>query len=274
MHQCGVALVRGGESFRLCTQRLDLLHRIPRRRHAPQQREKQLMLLRARKRQRGLPVDRCAAGCERVTELCQCAADCVVDPEYRIVGHDGDAPALQAAARFLKQRVPPSGAIGLVRSRENVECQFEIGGGPCQRSCDLNVFRRGGIVGTIAAADRYDAERRLVTVDSAKCRRHADRACNIAAELECAEAGGHGCARTAGRATGRAAEIPGIFGLSVDRVVAFPVGEIFRHVGFAKDNRAGRLQTGHRNGVRTCAMGRPLGMTVGRRHARQGRNIP
>jgi hypothetical protein len=108
------------------------------------------------------------------------------------------------------------------------------------------------------AAGRNVAVRGLVAVNAAKVRRHAQRAADIGTERQRSEAGSECRRRAAGGAAGRTAHVPRIVRGAVDVVVALPVGEHQRHVGLAKDDGAGALEAGDREGVllRHKALGR------------------
>ena len=80
-------------------------------------------------------------------------------------------------------------------------------------------------------------------------RRRAQRAADIRPELQRHEAGGKRRRGAARRPAGAAAEIPGVVGGAEDVVVALPVGQVQRHVGFAEDHGAGILQALHGKGV-------------------------
>ncbi len=86
-------------------------------------------------------------------------------------------------------------------------------------------------------------------VDAAVKRRHPQRAADIGAERERAIARGERRRRSAGRAARRAAEIEGVVGGAVDVVIALPVAEPDRHVGFAEDDAAGILHARDRQRV-------------------------
>jgi len=93
-------------------------------------------------------------------------------------------------------------------------------------------------------AQGHDAERRLVAVDAAEVRGHADRATEVAARLQVREAGGQRRRAAAGRATRRAREVPGVVADAEDLVVALPVGGRRRHVGLAEDDGARAAEAG------------------------------
>src|SRR6516162_1937709 len=81
---------------------------------------------------------------------------------------------------------------------------------------------------------------------AAEMRRRTQRTADVRAEFERHKAGGKGRRRTARRAARAAREIPWIVGRTVDFVIALPVAEVYRHVGFTEDDRTRRLEPLHR----------------------------
>ena len=95
-------------------------------------------------------------------------------------------------------------------------------------------------------------------------RRIADRATDIAAGLERRHAGRERRRRAAGRAAGRALQVPRIVGRAVDLVVALEVLQVRGHVRLAEDHRAGVEQTVDHDGVRRSDIVPELGQAPGR----------
>ena len=127
-----------------------------------------------------------------------------------------------------------------IRSRDHVEQQRKIGGAARHRADHREVAfeRQRRKWRRRVAARRRQAEGRLVRIDAAMKRRHAQRAADVGAERERTVARRQRRRRSAGGAAGRAAEVVGIVGGAVDVVVALPVGERDRHVGLAEDDAA------------------------------------
>ena len=73
-------------------------------------------------------------------------------------------------------------------------------------------------------------------------RRAAQRAADVGAEFERHIPGRQRRSAAARRAARAAPEIPRVVRRAVDVIVALPVGETDRHVGFADDHRTGCLQ--------------------------------
>ncbi len=99
------------------------------------------------------------------------------------------------------------------------------------------------------AAQRHEIVARLVAVDAAEVRRHADRAADVGAELQRDHAGRQGRGGPAGGPARRAGQVVGIAGAAVDRIVALVIGQPGRDIGLAEDHRAGRLQPADADGV-------------------------
>ncbi len=172
----------------------------------------------------------------------------------------------------------------LVGARHDVESQREIGGAARHRTDDGEVVleRQRRHIGRRLAAPGYQDEARLVGVDAAVVRGHAQRAADIGAELERHVARGERRRRSSRRAARRPSQVPGVVGPPVDVVVALPIGERERNVGLAEDDGAGGLQARNRESIllgpevlgcrkapRGGQAGDVIGFLDGHRHAQQ-----
>src|SRR5580698_6854708 len=95
------------------------------------------------------------------------------------------------------------------------------------------------------SAQRDQPERRLVSEDPAEMRWYAYRPTDVGSKRKWAEAGSKRRRRSPRRATGRAADVPGIVGRSVDLIIALELAKPRRDVGFADNDCAGLLQPRH-----------------------------
>src|ERR1700722_6082727 len=137
-----------------------------------------------------------------------------------------------------------------VRSRNRIERQGEVAGGSRQRADHAKIalprhrWRRRQTV----SARGDQAQRWLVSKNSAEMRRRAYRATDVGSERKRAKPRSDSRSRSARRAAGRAADIPGIVGGSVDIVIALELTKPHRDIGLADDDFASPLQP--RNGKR------------------------
>ena len=177
-------------------------------------------------------------------------------------------PGEARVARRRQLDAPGSGVLG-PRRGEHRERELEILRRAREGPEHVEVRRRELARGPgDVAAPRDDAVARLVAVHAAEVRRIADRAADVAAELEGREPGGEGRRRAAARAADSARRIPRIVRGAVDVVVGLEVAGVERRVGLAEDHGAGL-------GEALGGIGAPLGEVLGegrraagRRHAR------
>ena len=172
----------------------------------------------------------------------------------------------------------------LVGARHDIESQREIGGAARHRTDDGEVVleRQRRHIGRRLAAPGYQDEARLVGVDAAVVRGHAQRAADIGAELERHVARGERRRRSSRRAA-RASE-PGPRGCwSTRRRRCSSANRRARaDVGLAENDGAGGLQARNREsillgpevlGCRKAPCGRQAGDVIGfldgHRHAQQ-----
>ena len=168
----------------------------------------------------------------------------VVDPvAYAKVRDSG-------VARGGKHRFVGHGVL-TVGAGDQLHCERQVLGAAGHGAADGKTSRDRALVGIgsggVASAG-HEIEGELVTVDAAKVRRYADGAADIGAEREESEARGQRRSRAARRSTASSCEIPGIVRAAVDRIVALPIGQARRDIGFPRDPRAGLPQTSRRGG--------------------------
>ena len=133
-----------------------------------------------------------------------------------------------------------------VGAAEHVERQRQVARAAGQRAGDGEIHRiaRGPVPGTRLESRQADElERRLVAVHAAEVRGNPDRAAEVAADGQAAQAGGQRRGAASGRSTRRSRQVPRIVRGPVDRVIALPIAEHDGHVGFPDDDGACGFQT-------------------------------
>ena len=137
---------------------------------------------------------------------------------------------------------------------DHVQQQRQIGRAARHRSDHAEVAigrqRRQGRWRVAAHGDEIEC--RLVRIDAAMKRRHAQRSADIGAERQRTITRRERRRGAAGGAARRAAEIERVVGGAVDFVIALPVAEPERHVVLAEDDAAGVLDARDRQ----CVFGR------------------
>ena len=173
-----------------------------------------------------------------------------VDRAVRVVPPGGDAVAGEGVGPRRRQLQPPGDALRGVGPGDHRKCEVEVVGGTRQRTdhADVHLGQRARRRRDVPL-DRHDAVGRLQRVDAAEVRRDTQRATQVAAQLQRAEAGGHRRRGAAGGAARRAREVPGIVGRAEEVVVGLRVAGIRRQVRLPHHNGAGGAQPGHRHRV-------------------------
>src|SRR5438093_378345 len=169
------------------------------------------------------------------------------DAARGVVEDEADSVVGETRASGGRQRPPVGGRVLLVGAAEHLERRSQVGRAARERARDGQergrARRRPGRRGNVPAHG-HDAARRLVAVDAAEVRGHADRAADVAAGFQVREAGGQRRRAAAGRAARRAPEGPGVVAGAEDVVVALPVGGPGRHVGLAENDGARAPEAG------------------------------
>ena len=153
-----------------------------------------------------------------------------------------DAEAREPIAACRRNRDLPRDVLADLGARRHVERQLEVLGGARHRA--LHAHHDRGVRHRRhreLSAPRHRRLARAVTVDAAEGGRHADRAADVAPEFQGREPGRERGRAAPGRAAGRAAEIPGIVGPPVHRIVRLPVGKHLGHVRLRHDDGARAL---------------------------------
>ena len=135
-------------------------------------------------------------------------------------------------------------AIAVVTAGDDVEGQGRIAHGAGQGAEVADV-----VPPREAHALRNPPVGRLEADQPAQRRRNADRAAAVRAETDGPESGGHRGRRAAARAARCALEIPRVARGAEERIVGERLVAELRGVGLAEDDRAGRAQATHRDGV-------------------------
>ena len=170
--------------------------------------------------------------------------------QWIVIEHRHAAALRWRAAVLPGQRHAAHGGVQAQRRGQDVHRQRQVEGAARQRADCGDVEAVGAALGCKFMTGLWQhAPSRLVAPDTAVMRRIADRRADVAAELQRGEAGGQRRRRAARRAARRARGVPGVAGAAVNRVEALPIGQRDRHIGLAKDHRAGGLQPLHRHRV-------------------------
>ena len=150
---------------------------------------------------------------------------------------------------LVQLEAPGGGGLGQ-RAGDGSEHQAKIVDAPSQRSVavDVGLGQRAGRSRDVTAA-RDDTPRRLETVDAVVVRRIADRTADVAAQLDRGEPGGHRRGRAARRSARGPRRVPRVVGHPVHLVEGLQVTGVERGVGLAEDDRPGRLEPAHRQGI-------------------------
>jgi hypothetical protein len=167
--------------------------------------------------------------------------------EHRRDPHIPDALDRRTGVEFQ----PPGPGVARDRARDDLKDHAQIPDAARDRPGDAHVGleQAAGRTGNVAD-QRYDAVRRLQPVHAVVMGRVADRAADVAAQLERGESGGDGRRGATRRSANGPAVIPRVVGPSVNVVVGLPVAREQRRVRLAEHDRARRLQPG--DGDRVC----------------------
>ena len=174
--------------------------------------------------------------------------DLGVDRTVRVVEPDGDAEVRQSC-RPGSGQVVAEPAVAFQRSCGGGQDRDEVSGvahlGARAREVRLGPALHAG-AGHEVSDERDRAVGGLVPVEADEVRRYPGRPADLGAEVEGGQARHRGHRSTAGRAAGRAGEVPGIVGGPEQRVVGLHVLVARRHVRLAHDDRSGPAQPGDR----------------------------
>ena len=195
-----------------------------------------------------------------------------VQAEVLVVRPQRDPEVAQLLVSTRRDPHRPCLAIFPRGCHEHVQRQLQVGRAarhrPAHGQRPLRQAARGR---RDVPAARDEPEAGLVSEDATEMRRDADRARDVAAELQRREPGRDRCGRPARRSARRPRQIPRVARRPVHRVVALVIGRRERHVGLAERDGARRPEQGHRLRVACRDVVGELREAARRRHPR---NLP
>ncbi len=234
------ALIRGVQGVGLGAKRLVGLVRIARGHHGPQQGLIDLMAVLQVEVGACVVVHLPPGGFDRVEHRFHPALRFLGDGRGFVIHHGRHAKIPEASEGRGLQGELVAWRVDLVRAGLGQQQRFQVAGasgnGPNDREVGLSHNPRCRM-----APGRQQAPGGLMAEDAAVVGRVANGAADVRAVFYPGKARGHGSGGAPGGAPGVPAQIPGIIGGAVDVVVGLEVGEIQRHVGFAKERDPRRL---------------------------------